>query len=145
MGALTTARRLSRAAAPGALLAMALAMALAMTLAACSPEARRVRDGGPGADPGNTDLVPWQGPDPHAADTTLWPRRAPAPVERFARGEIPPPTYPHPAARPPKVAERPVRPDVPPSEAQQRTFDRSRTADPRRRSDSARLDSAPPR
>jgi hypothetical protein len=52
-------------------------------MCACSPEARRARDGGPGADPGNKRLVERPQVDPKAADTTLWPGRAPAPVERL--------------------------------------------------------------
>ena len=63
-------------------------------LAACSPEARRVRDGGAGADPDNKELVRGGTRDPRAADTTLWPGRAAAPVDRFARGLIDPPTFP---------------------------------------------------
>jgi hypothetical protein len=69
------------------------ALAIAQ-LAACSPEARRVRDGGPGADPGNKELVRGGAREPRAADTTLWPGRAAAPVDLFARGLIEPPTYP---------------------------------------------------
>lgn len=71
----------------------ALALAL-LAAAGCSPEARRVRDGGAGADPGNKVLVEHAQLEPRAADTTLWPGRAPAPVERFARGEAPPATFP---------------------------------------------------
>lgn len=71
----------------------ALALAL-LAAAGCSPEARRVRDGGAGADPGNKVLVEHAQPEPRAADTTLWPGRAPAPVERFARGEASPATFP---------------------------------------------------
>jgi hypothetical protein len=62
--------------------------------AACSPEARRVRDGGPGADPGNKVLVEQAQPEPRAADTTLWPGLAATPVERFARGDTAPATFP---------------------------------------------------
>jgi len=69
-----------------------------LAAAACSPEARRVRDGGPGADPGNKTLVERVQAEPRAADTTLWPGLAPAPVERFARGDVPPATYPATAA-----------------------------------------------
>lgn len=61
-------------------------------MGACSsPEARRVRDGGPGADPGNKRLVERPYVDPQAADTTLWPGRAPAPVERLEAGTMYPP------------------------------------------------------
>jgi hypothetical protein len=71
------------------------ALPLAILAAAgCSPEARRVRDGGPGADPGNKVLMEHTQPEPRAADTTLWPGRALTPVERFARGEAPPATFP---------------------------------------------------
>lgn len=100
-----------------------LSGAAALALATCSPEARRVRDGGAGADPGNKVLVTHEFPDPHAADTTLWPGRAAAPVDRLARGVIAPPTYP--------AADT----ATPPSQAQQQTFDRGRPADPRRRTD----------
>lgn len=65
-----------------------------LAIAGCSPEAHRVRDGGPGADPGNKVVVEHAQPEPRAADTTLWPGRAAAPVERFARGKAPPATFP---------------------------------------------------
>jgi hypothetical protein len=55
-----------------------------VALLACSPEARRTRDGGPGADIGNKRLVEVTHADPRPADTTLMPGRAPTPVERFA-------------------------------------------------------------
>ena len=55
---------------------------------ACSPESRRARDGGPGADPGNKRLVESPYVDPKAADTTLWPGRAPTPVERLEAGTM---------------------------------------------------------
>ena len=58
---------------------------------ACSPEADRVRDGGAGADPGNKNVVESPLVDPQTRDTTLWPGRAPTPVERLERGEVPPP------------------------------------------------------
>ena len=105
--------------------AAACGLGMAVTLAACSPEARRVRDGGRGADPNNKRLVVHQQPDPRAADTTLWPGRAVAPTERLAAGDVLPPTVAPPAL-----------PDVPGAEPQQRTFDRSRQADPRQQSDS---------
>ncbi len=114
--------------ASGALASCALAVAL---LAGCSPEATRTRDGGAGADPDNKVLVEAKRVEPRAADTTLWPGRAPAPVERFARGEIPPATYPASSSVPQKPGETPVRPDTPPSKAQQRTFDQDPSADPR--------------
>ncbi|HEY5940135.1 MAG TPA: hypothetical protein VIT87_04895 [Gemmatimonadales bacterium] len=69
---------------------MALSLPVAL-LAACSPEARRVRDGGRGADPGNRRLVETRSVDPKAADTTLWPGRAPAPVQRLEAGTMYPP------------------------------------------------------
>jgi hypothetical protein len=64
-----------------------------LTLAACSPEATRTRDGGPGADIGNTPRLASEPPraNPQAADTTLWPGKAMAPVDRLARGD----TLPH--------------------------------------------------
>jgi hypothetical protein len=76
------------------MLTMLVTVLTAMAALACSPEARRVRDGGPGADPGNKVLVVRDEPDPHAADSTLWPGRDPAPVDVLARGVAPPPTYP---------------------------------------------------
>ena len=90
-----------------------LIVAIALLCAACSPEARRTRDGGAGADPGNKILVEHQGPDPHAADTTLWPGRATAPVDLLARGIIAPPSYP-PAAH-----------EGPPSPSRQRMLEKS--------------------
>jgi hypothetical protein len=63
----------------------------ALLALACSPEARRVRDGGPGADPGNERLVAAPRVDPRAADTTLWPGHAPAPTDQLAAGTMPPP------------------------------------------------------
>jgi hypothetical protein len=69
----------------------ALAIAAGALLAACSPEARRVRDGGPGGDPGNKRLIEAPVANPQAADTTLWPGRAPAPVDRLAAGTMEPP------------------------------------------------------
>jgi hypothetical protein len=95
----------------------------AVIVLACSPEARRVRDGGPGADPGNKRVTLYQQPDPQAADTSLWPGRAAAPSDRMAAGDIPPPTI-----APPRL------PAVPSIEQQQRTFDRGRRANPERES-----------
>jgi hypothetical protein len=66
-----------------------LACLLACAVVACSPEAHRARDGGPGADPGNKRIVPAPPANPVAADTTLWPGRAPSPVERLQRGTMP--------------------------------------------------------
>lgn len=112
----------------------ALLLALVMA-SACSPEARRERDGGPGADPGNKRLVAAPRVDPVAADTTLWPGRAPAPVERLARGEMPPPagvrTMPVATARD-SGARAPVTPDVPATKSEERSFDRGTSANPRR-------------
>jgi hypothetical protein len=122
----------------GTLTGWAVRGSLLVLALACSPEAVRERDGGPGADPGNTDLVEWRGPDPRAPDTTLWPGKAPAPVDLLAAGRIAPPSYPVPVSVAPKQGETPITPNTPPTEPQQRTFDRSRTADPRRQSDSAR-------
>src|SRR4051812_43944007 len=76
------------------LASLSLVTAGALGAGSCSPEARRVRDGGPGADPGNKVLVEAPMANPHAADTTLWPGRAPTPVERLAAGTMPPPTPP---------------------------------------------------
>ena len=103
-----------------------------LLLAACSPEAERVRDGGAGADPGNKDVVEWRGPEPRAADTTLWPARNTTPVERLARGQMPPPAGVAAAAAPARRGDTPVTPDVPASAAEQRTFDKATSADPRR-------------
>jgi hypothetical protein len=62
------------------------------TLGACaSPEAARRRDGGAGADPGNKRMVERSIADPQSTDTTLWPGRASAPVDRLERGVMPPP------------------------------------------------------
>ena len=78
------------------LVAASIAMvAVEAIIGACSPEARRARDGGPGADPGNKRLVEAPYVDPKAADTTLWPGRAPTPVERLEAGTMRPP---HPPA-----------------------------------------------
>jgi hypothetical protein len=62
----------------------------AVALTACSPEAKRRRDGGPGADIGNKRVAQMAHPDPRPADTTLMPGRAPAPVDRFASRTPPP-------------------------------------------------------
>lgn len=70
---------------------LAVALAGAM-LAACSPEAHRTRDGGPGADVGNKRLVASPPVNPTAADSTLWPGRAPAPVDRLGAGTMKLPT-----------------------------------------------------
>ena len=99
---------------------------------ACSPEADRVRDGGPGGDPGNKVLVESAPADPQTRDTTLWPGRAPTPVERLARGEILPPVGASPG-------NTPVTPNVPPSGTEQRTFDKTTSGD------ALRPQSAPPK
>ena len=91
-----------------------------------------MRDGGEGADPGNKRLLTRPLPDPVAADTTLWPGRSPAPVERLAGGDVPPPTYPVADTAPPGSGSTPVAPNVPPSGPQQRTYDSGDRADPRR-------------
>jgi hypothetical protein len=101
---------------------LALISAGALLSAACSPEARRVRDGGPGADPGNKRLIEAPIANPHAADTTLWPGRALTPVERLVRGTMPPP----PPAAPAGVAQ----PKKQPPEAKKSAFNQS-AADPR--------------
>ena len=97
-----------------------LVVAMGAIMGACSsPEARRVRDGGPGADPGNTRLVEHPYVDPKAADTTSWPGRAPTPVQRLEAGTMYPP-------RPPVTT--PAAPSAKaPSKAQQRTFEKSAT------------------
>jgi hypothetical protein len=118
-----------------------------LAVLACSPEASRVRDGGPGADPNNKVLVASPRVNPGPADTTLWPGRAPTPVERLARGEVPPPAGTSPAAAPGKAGQAPVTPNVPASAAERRTFDESRSADPRRPSSgqpSPKLPQKPP-
>jgi hypothetical protein len=101
-----------------------------LVFAACSPEASRTRDGGPGADPGNKPLVNVAVANPRAADTTLWPGRAPAPVERLARGEMPPP------ASASGAGGQPVTPKVQGSASEQRTFDRGTSANPRQQTSS---------
>ncbi|HJU67879.1 MAG TPA: hypothetical protein VJ650_06480 [Gemmatimonadaceae bacterium] len=97
-----------------------------VTLLACSPEANRVRDGGPGADPGNKVLVSATIPNPQVADTTLWPGLNRPPVDRLVRGEMPPP----PGTTP--FEKRDIqKTGTPASQSEQSTFDRSTTADPR--------------
>jgi len=66
------------------------AMALTAMTTSCSPEAKRTRDDGPGADIGNKRVAQIAHPDPRPADTTLMPGRAPAPVDRFAPPPPPP-------------------------------------------------------
>jgi hypothetical protein len=53
--------------------AVGLVFSVAGMITGCSPEAHRVRDGGPGADPGNKIVVDAPPANPRAADTTLWP------------------------------------------------------------------------
>jgi len=96
---------------------------VALPLLSCSPEARRVRDGGPGADPGNKEVVAAPVANPQAADTTLWPGRAPTAVERLARGEMPPPASVGAAATPNAATS-----------SQQHTFDKGTSANPRAKS-----------
>ena len=91
---------------------LASMIAGAALVGGCSPEAPRARDGGPGADPGNKRLVARPYVDPKAADTTLWPGRAPAPVERLEAGTM----YP-----PPSPTEAPAA--SAPSKDEQRTFE----------------------
>ena len=67
---------------------MAVGYVAGILATACSPEATRVRDGGPGGDPGNRRLVQISNPDPRAADTTLWPGLAPTPLERLENGTM---------------------------------------------------------
>jgi hypothetical protein len=96
--------------------------AIAGLISACSPEARRVRDGGPGADPGNKPVVVVRAIDPHAADTTLWPGRAPTPLERLVAGTMYEPRPPVDTSTAPKAKA--------PSKPEQRAFEKS-AADPR--------------
>ncbi|MGQ0540166.1 MAG: hypothetical protein ACT4R6_14585 [Gemmatimonadaceae bacterium] len=70
---------------------VAALLALALLAPACSPEATRRRDGGPGADIGNSDRIAAPAADARPADTTMMPGRASAPVERLARGTMPAP------------------------------------------------------
>lgn len=65
------------------------AAAMLLALAGCSPEAHRARDGGRGADIGNARRVAAPAINPTAADTTLWPGRAPAVVDRLVAGTMP--------------------------------------------------------
>jgi len=124
-----------------------LSSCLVPLLLSCSPESRRVRDGGAGADPNNKVLVAAPPVNPGPADTTLWPGRAPTPVERFAAGKMAPPVAVTPARVPQPGAEQPVTSRTPATRAEQRTFDRGTAADPRRQTgggtDSARA--RPPR
>ena len=110
-----------------------VALALTITLG-CSPEAHRVRDGGPGADVGNRPIVAAPLVNPQPADTTLWPGRAPTPVERLARGEMPPPVPVSAAAAPGPTGNRPVTPNTPATTSEQHTFDKGTGANPRTKS-----------
>ena len=90
-----------------------------------------MRDGGPGADPGNEVVVSWPKVNPEAADTTLWPGRAPTPVELLARGEMPPPAQLSASAAPTRARNARVTPNVPLPTSEQHTYNRSRGANPR--------------
>jgi hypothetical protein len=70
-----------------------LVLLVIAALVACSPEAVRTRDGGPGADPQNYPRQAVVAPpaNPETADTSLWPGKAMAPVDQLARGD----TLPH--------------------------------------------------
>lgn len=92
-------------------------VAAAALVGACSPEARRVRDGERGADPGNKRLVEAPYVDPKAADTTLWPGRAPTPVGRLEAGTMYPP--------PPPVSLGPTPAAKSPSEPERHAFEKS--------------------
>jgi hypothetical protein len=109
-------------------------------LLACSPEARRVRDGGPGADPNNKNLVASRPVNPTAADTTLWPEKAEAPVDRLADGRMAPPVAITTAVAPAPGPEKPITSRTPATTGDRRSFDKGTAADPRRPSggDSAR-------
>ena len=61
-----------------------------------------------------------------------------APVERLAHGLVPPPTFPRRTTTPSRPGQTPVTPQVPPSAAQQRSFDRGQSANPERPSDRGR-------
>ena len=108
-----------------------IALVFAALVSCVSPEASRERNGGPGADVGNRSVTRVPSARPQTSDTTLWPGLAPAPVERLARGEIPPPAGVSPAAAPAARGQTPVTPNTPASAAEQSTFDRGRTASPR--------------
>jgi hypothetical protein len=108
-----------------------IALLLAAIAGCGSPEARRTRDGGPGADIGNKKLTDAPVGDPQPADTTLWPGRNPAPVERLARGEIPPPAGVSSSSAPAAQGQKTVTPDVPATKAERSTFDRGTSANPR--------------
>ncbi len=91
--------------------------AMAGVTTACSPEAARVRDSGPGADPGNKPIAVVRSIDPRPADTTLWPGRAPTPLERLEAGTMYAPRPPEDNRTAPKAKA--------PSTAEQRTFEKS--------------------
>ena len=118
-----------------------------LLLLACSPESRRVRDGGAGADPNNKVLVAAPPMNPGPADTTLWPGRAATPVERFAAGKMAPPAAATPARPPQPGPGEQATSRTPTTPTEERTFDRGTAADPRRQTgggtDSARA--RPPR
>lgn len=118
---------------------------LLLLLLACSPEARRVRDGGPGADPDNKHLVQARPVNPTAADTTLWPGKAEAPVDRFAAGRMAPPAAITAAVVPTPGPGKPGTSRTPATTGDRRSFDKGTATDPRRPSgaDSARV--RPPR
>jgi hypothetical protein len=117
---------------------------LAATLA-CSPEARRVRDGGPGADPNNKELVSSRPVNPTAADTTLWPEKAPTPVDRLAAGRMAPPAPITAAPAPGAGASKAAASRTPATTGDRRSFDRGTGADPRRPSGSDSARPRPPR
>ncbi len=104
----------------------------ALVMGACSPEAVRRRDGGAGGD-GDNHGVQASAAKPHAADTTLWPGRAAAPVERLAAGTMPMPPRPAPPA--PTAASAPSSQSPKPTAATPtdgRAFDKGKGANPRR-------------
>ncbi len=104
----------------------------ALLIGACSPEAVRRRDGGPGGDGDNHGVQAVSNAKPHAADTTLWPGRAAAPVERLAAGTMPMPPRPAP---PPAAAPAPSSQSSTPTAATPtdgRAFDKGKAANPRR-------------
>lgn len=101
---------------------LATLMLTGALVAACSPEARRMRDGGRAAEAGNYRRIQSPYVDPRAADTTLWPGRAPTPRARLEAGTMRPP--PAPVGGPTPAAKSSPKPE-------QRVLEKS-AADPPR-------------
>ncbi|GAC1652850.1 MAG: hypothetical protein NVS4B3_15390 [Gemmatimonadaceae bacterium] len=120
-----------------------LPLVMLAAVACASPEARRGRDGGPGADPGNKTLADVAMGKPMPDDTTLWPGKAAAPTDRLAAGTMPLPAsaLPAPATAPaaatttagqtPAGASAQVVRPVTPSTSDTRSFDKGKSANPR--------------